>query len=540
MKRQGSAGTMGPTMSAKTSYRSSRNGDVAFSWVKHEDLAPGCINDYIMAEKPSTTRTSVHRQSAVRVTQHDIFHQPILTEVRTSNRTLTSESLIDSFKRGLPVLVYGEEEKFEPRILKVDEDLTLMFVVHIGDQVEMETRSEKNMREPGVIDLRHMTELFTGDTAMRVCNQFAIKDERLTEETAFVINHTKHTFRAELMKSERRHHAVRNEEQDDDGGATATLLGAKAHSKLLFVIAAQNIQLQRTLRECVDRMRRATTKRHNMDYLTDARSETMLLGISLQDEQQVFRNSGDIDLMLRLVSLTHDEDEEEIHASVKLCSNAPKAGVKKAKGDGTTTQDLSIEVPLHQKVPVLKSIAQLIVTLIDKGLSSCDAMRVELSVLEAAAFRLWATTMLPEIFPGSTQTIYQVFRTATAALPPKLEQGQAIMPEHLKRETVERSAEHSKLLTKRAKDSEESLYYEAGLRATVIAMSHFLHLEQQGEALAHLYETEIKARAKAKPTSRNPNRQKTHGTPTTLGSGALNATATELRDVAAVGAARSR
>jgi len=248
-------------------------------------------------------------------------------------------------------------------------------------------------------------------------------------------------------------------------------------------------------------------------------------------------------LTLRLQALTHDinEGEEEIHVHAKLCQNAPKAGVKKTKGDGTTTQDLQIEVPLHQKVPQLRSIAQLIVTLVDKGLSSSDAMRVELSVLEAAAFRLWATTMLPEIFPAGSQTIYQVFRTATSALPPKLEQGQAIVPEHLKSETAHRCSEHSTMLRKRAKDSEESFYYEAGLRATVIAMSHFLQLEQQGEHLAHLYETEIRARAKAKPASRNPNRQKTAGTPT-LGPGALASAATELRDVASVpsGAARSR
>eukprot|EP00971_Amphidinium_carterae_P295858 5875712-Amphidinium_carterae.1 len=37
-----------------------------------------------------------------------------------------------------------QEEKFEPRILKVDEDLTLMFVVHIGDQVEVLAESTFN------------------------------------------------------------------------------------------------------------------------------------------------------------------------------------------------------------------------------------------------------------------------------------------------------------------------------------------------------------------------------------------------------------
>mmetsp|Transcript_66220 Transcript_66220/g.158394 ORF Transcript_66220/g.158394 Transcript_66220/m.158394 type:complete len:572 (-) Transcript_66220:9-1724(-) len=513
-RTQSRTDTMGPSMSSR-SYRSSRNANdgMVWHWQKHEDMVPGCLHDYIAVDRQVRAITTRKSTASVRVTQHDLFHQPLLVDARANNRaSVTGESLVENIKRGLPVLVYAEDDKFEPRILKVDEDLTLLFIVHLGDQVEgrpTDGRSEKSIREPGVVDLHHMTELLTGDTAVRVFDQCGIRDPRLTEETAFVINSSKHSLRSELIQSERHHHDRHREERvdDDEGGAGATLLGAKSHGKLLFVIASVNLQLQRTLKEVIAQATKVHGKRNAMEFLSDARSETLMLGISVAEDEQVVRSSGDIDIVMRLCSQTREweEDQEEMHVIAKLCSNAPKAGVKKVRGETNLNEDVIIEVPLQQKVPALKDVSQLIVNLVDKGLSCSDACRVELVVCEAAAFRSWATTMLPELFPPTGPPLLKFFRTP---MDTPLKSGQAL-PEHLKSETSSRGSEHLNMLRKRAKDTDESMYYEAALRATALALSHFIALEQRGESLVARYETEFKQRAKARPDRRAPTRHKT-------------------------------
>ncbi|CAE7763429.1 unnamed protein product [Symbiodinium necroappetens] len=125
-------------------------------WQSLKRLACGCQGDYISAASDSSS-------------------------LRLRQAKVKDVDPLEAMQVGRHVLYYNPKaRRFESRVVKIDEQLSFLFVLQEG-----------TLKEPFAARLYEVDEVVTSTRAMQICEELDLSDEYLMESTAVVVTHTR-------------------------------------------------------------------------------------------------------------------------------------------------------------------------------------------------------------------------------------------------------------------------------------------------------------------------------------------------------------
>eukprot|EP00439_Symbiodinium_sp_Y106_P055825 s3705_g7.t2 len=125
-------------------------------WQSLKRLACGCQGDYISAASDSSS-------------------------LRLQQAKVKDVDPLEVMQVGRHVLYYNPKaRRFESRVVKIDEQLSFLFVLQEG-----------TLKEPFATRLYEVDEVVTSTRAMQICEELDLSDEYLMESTAVVVTHTR-------------------------------------------------------------------------------------------------------------------------------------------------------------------------------------------------------------------------------------------------------------------------------------------------------------------------------------------------------------
>ncbi|CAE6938932.1 unnamed protein product [Symbiodinium sp. CCMP2592] len=125
-------------------------------WQSLKRLACGCQGDYISAASDSSS-------------------------LRLQQAKVKDVDPLEVMQVGRHVLYYNPKaRRFESRVVKIDEQLSFLFVLQEG-----------TLKEPFAARLYEVDEVVTSTRAMQICEELDLSDEYLMESTAVVVTHTR-------------------------------------------------------------------------------------------------------------------------------------------------------------------------------------------------------------------------------------------------------------------------------------------------------------------------------------------------------------